>query len=121
MIGKAHKERPLLEAVDASNGDSKFARALGSVDHTTRERGLQAMTIWLSKKPDLGEKDVLKLWKGIFYCFWHSDKEPVQVGDAMHMHAVMEDHCRTPPPLPPPTTSTACMRRWRWQSDWQKC
>mgnify|MGYP001810359405 CR=1 FL=1 len=23
---------------------------------------------------------MLKLWKGIYFCFWHSDKEPVQVG-----------------------------------------
>jgi ribosomal RNA-processing protein 1 len=28
----------------------------------------------------VSELDMLKLWKGIYFCFWHSDKEPVQVG-----------------------------------------
>ncbi len=27
----------------------------------------------------VSELDMLKLWKGIYFCFWHSDKEPVQV------------------------------------------
>ena len=28
---------------------------------------------------DLTENDVLKLWKGLFYCMWMSDKPKVQV------------------------------------------
>lgn len=79
------KERPLLEKV-ADDGNSKFARALASVDFHTRERGLQALTLWLSRRPDVGELELLKLWKGIFYCFWHSDKAPVQV---TMMHAYL--------------------------------
>lgn len=72
---KKKAPKPLLEVA----GDSKFARALGSVDYSTRERGLQALTQWLSKRPDLTETDLIKIWKGIFYCFWHSDLQPVQV------------------------------------------
>jgi len=64
------------------DGNSKFARALGSVDNQTREKGLQALTIWLSKKDDLTEQDLRRLWKGIFYCFWHADKAAFQVGVA---------------------------------------
>ena len=70
------KERPSLEPL--ANGDSKFARALGSVDYHTREAGLRGMTAWLSRRSDLEEHDLLKLWKGVFYCYWHSDKAPVQ-------------------------------------------
>ena len=73
------RKRELLESVHEDDGNSKFARALGSVDYQTRERGLQALTIWLSKKQDLQEQDLKRLWKGIFYCFWHADKATFQV------------------------------------------
>lgn len=76
------RKRKVLEAVSA-DGDSKLARALGSVDSGTREQGLQALTLWLSRKPDLTELDLLKLWKGIFYAFWHSDMSHVQVRPRM--------------------------------------
>lgn len=76
------RKRPLLETVQEDDGNSKFARALGSVDNQTREKGLQALTIWLSKKDDLTEQDLRRLWKGIFYCFWHADKAAFQVGVA---------------------------------------
>lgn len=73
------RKRALLETVQEDDGNSKFARALGSVDNQTREKGLQALSIWLSKKEDLTEQDLTRLWKGIFYCFWHADKAPFQV------------------------------------------
>lgn len=62
------------------SGNSKFARALGSTDYNTREQGLAALSRWLTSRQQVSEMDMLKLWKGIFFCFWHSDKEPVQVG-----------------------------------------
>ena len=75
---RAQKSRPLLEPL-SDEGNSSFARALGSVDYRTREQGLQALTVFLSTRRDMPRPDMLKLWKGLFYCFWHSDKEPVQV------------------------------------------
>ena len=79
--GAPRKERaPLAEPVAAASpGDSKFARALGSPDYVTRERGLSALLAWMSVRTDLTEADMLKIWKGLFFCFWHSDKAPVQV------------------------------------------
>ncbi len=61
---------------------NKFARALGSVDFLTRERGVQALTRLLQRKTDITESDMAKLWKGLYFCFWHSDKVPVQVSGA---------------------------------------
>lgn len=75
---KPRKEKPVLEPV-SEDGNSKFARALGSTDYQTREKGLQALTLWLCRRSDLAEADMLKIWKGLFFCFWHSDKAPVQV------------------------------------------
>lgn len=73
------KERRLLEKVSDSAVGGGLARALGSTDFHTRERGLQALTLWLSGHANVTEKDMLRLWKALFYCFWHSDKGPVQV------------------------------------------
>jgi hypothetical protein len=77
-------EQPQEQQPDALNaGNSKFARALGSTDFHTREQGLQALSRWLTHKQLVSELDMLKLWKGIYFCFWHSDKEPVQVRRSM--------------------------------------
>ena len=78
IVGKKGKSKVLLEDV-SDDGGSSFARALGSVDFHTRDRGLQALTLFLQKSTKLSPLACLKLWKGLFYCFWHSDKAPVQV------------------------------------------
>lgn len=79
---KPPKERKSLEdgvSDGAHPGQSKLARALGSPDYHTREAGVAALTRFLQRKSDLSEKDMLKVWKGLFYAFWHSDKEKIQV------------------------------------------
>lgn len=73
-----HLERPTLEQ-GLDGGDNKLARALGSVDNPTREKGLEALARWLSRQGGASEEDVLKIWKGVFYCFWHADKARFQV------------------------------------------
>ncbi len=78
---KAKKVKKGLEPVSAEGeggGNCKFARALGSVDWHTREQGLQALTIWLTRTTP-SEADLTKIWKALFFCFWHSDKAHVQV------------------------------------------
>lgn len=72
---KQAKSRPLLQD---GGGDNAFTRALGSVDYHTREHGLQAMSAWLARAT-VDELGLLKLWRGAFYAFWHSDKQPIQV------------------------------------------
>lgn len=83
--GKVKKQHRLLE----QNPDSKFARALGSVDFHTREAGLAALASWLSKRHDIEEQELLLLWKGIFYCFWHSDKGAVQAALAERLSEIL--------------------------------
>lgn len=79
---KRKRGKAALEAVDEQaddSGRSKFARALGSPDWTTREKGLQVLTRWLTHRENITDTDLNKIWKGLFYAFWHSDKQPVQV------------------------------------------
>lgn len=78
---KTKKLKKVLEPVSIAEdggGNCKFARALGSVDWHTREQGLRALTIWLTRTTPT-EADLTKIWKALFFCFWHSDKAHVQV------------------------------------------
>ena len=76
--GRPAKQHKLLDRSDS--GNTLFARQLGSSDYHTREAGLSALQGWLaSKEGSLQEAEALKLWKAVFYCYWHSDKLPVQV------------------------------------------
>ena len=83
---KARRAKPVLEPVSA-DGDSKFARALGSTDYQTREKGLQALTLWMCARADITEAEMLKIWKGLFFCFWHSDQAPVQARKVLVLSA----------------------------------
>mmetsp|Transcript_3639 Transcript_3639/g.10240 ORF Transcript_3639/g.10240 Transcript_3639/m.10240 type:complete len:231 (-) Transcript_3639:70-762(-) len=91
------KPRPSLEpglgggdAESEHAGNSKLARALGSCDFHTRERGVAALTRFLQRRTGgLPRKDMLKIWKGLFYAFWHSDKQPVQAELAERLAKVM--------------------------------
>eukprot|EP00878_Enallax_costatus_P028763 GHUV01031104.1.p1 GENE.GHUV01031104.1~~GHUV01031104.1.p1 ORF type:complete len:160 (+),score=47.66 GHUV01031104.1:253-732(+) len=97
--GKVHKRRkikqkPVLERVPqqqqaTDDGNSKFARALGSTDYATRDKGVQALSKFLIYKERLPELDIMKLWKGLFFCFWHSDKVPVQTELAERLAALV--------------------------------
>ncbi|CAL8467083.1 g6619 [Coccomyxa elongata] len=88
---KAKKLRKGLEPVSIAEdggGNCKFARALGSVDWHTREQGLQALTIWLTRTTPT-EADLTKIWKALFFCFWHSDKSHVQAELAERLAAIL--------------------------------
>eukprot|EP00775_Hariotina_reticulata_P013453 gene13453-13579_t len=77
---KQQQQHPATVESGSQNvdGNSKFARALGSTDYHTREQGLQALSRWLLHKQSMSELDMMRLWKGLFFCYWHSDKVPVQ-------------------------------------------
>ncbi len=53
-------------------------RALANTEKKSRDDAFGRISKFLSKKNELLELDFLKLWKGLFYCFWMSDKIPIQ-------------------------------------------
>ena len=57
-----------------------FAKRLANNDTRVRNRAVRRMKLWLSSKPgeSFDELDMMKLWKGLFYCMWFSDKPLVQ-------------------------------------------
>ncbi|EER27987.1 hypothetical protein D8B26_005885 [Coccidioides posadasii str. Silveira] len=53
---------------------SPFLRELTSSDRRTREKALDSLTLFLKSRRDLQLIDLLKIWKGLFFCMYHCDR-----------------------------------------------
>ena len=47
---------------------SPFIKHLASSDKSTRDQALASLRAFLSSRSDISDLDLLKLWKGLFYC-----------------------------------------------------
>ncbi|XP_051168130.1 ribosomal RNA processing protein 1 homolog [Leptopilina boulardi] len=60
----------------------KFARLLASKDKKVRDKVLKNLKKWLTVRAQSSfaftEADFVRLWKGLYYCMWMSDKPLVQ-------------------------------------------
>ncbi|OJI97425.1 hypothetical protein ASPVEDRAFT_79147 [Aspergillus versicolor CBS 583.65] len=55
-----------------------FVRELASSDKKIRDKATDSLSLFLRSKTDLSLLDFLKLWKGLFFCFYHSDRPLTQ-------------------------------------------
>ncbi|KAJ7161412.1 nucleolar protein,Nop52-domain-containing protein [Mycena crocata] len=57
-----------------------LAKYLASADKKIRDKAINSLSVFLSddSQDPISKADMDKLWKGIFYCFWMSDKPLVQ-------------------------------------------
>ncbi|RAK97032.1 ribosomal RNA processing 1 family protein [Aspergillus ibericus CBS 121593] len=55
-----------------------FVRDLASSDKKLRDKATDSLTLFLRSKTDLTLIELLKLWKGLFFCFYHSDRPLTQ-------------------------------------------
>lgn len=67
-------------ATNASEAGRSLIKQLAFTQKSSREKALKlVLKSWLpSRSEQLPEEDAKKLWKGLFYCVWHSDKPLVQ-------------------------------------------
>ncbi|XP_063632734.1 ribosomal RNA processing protein 1 homolog [Cydia splendana] len=76
-IDKSKKQLVLVVAQEI-----KFARLLSGNEKKTRDRVLRALKKWLvncfEKNYEFKEDDFTRVWKGLFYAVWMSDKPLVQ-------------------------------------------
>ncbi|KAF2120658.1 nucleolar protein NOP52 variant [Lophiotrema nucula] len=63
-------------ANDAQN--SPFIKHLASSDKSTRDQALDSLRAYLNGRSQIDEIDLLKLWKGLYYCLWMQDKPALQ-------------------------------------------
>ncbi|TFJ81041.1 hypothetical protein NSK_007684 [Nannochloropsis salina CCMP1776] len=75
-----------------------FAKRLAANEKRERDQALKRLEVWMAKHKNLSEKDFLKIWKGLFYCMWMSDRVRVQqdLGGAISrlVHCFGRDSCR---------------------------
>jgi len=61
---------------------SSLAKALACPQKERRDSTMVALQKWLRKREKhvgrMSELEMMKLWKGLFYCLWLADKQPVQ-------------------------------------------
>lgn len=76
-----------MPGVDDDSVEVRFAQKLASNDKTSRDRALTKVGAWLKLRStsaaesphlELSCLELLKLWKGLFFCMWMSDKPLVQ-------------------------------------------
>ncbi|KAG0044984.1 hypothetical protein BGZ89_005824 [Linnemannia elongata] len=62
----------------AQDSSSPFGKKLAANDKKTRDKAVKALGRWISNKKDFTHIELMKLWKGLFYCVWMSDKPIIQ-------------------------------------------
>ncbi|KAL2818976.1 nucleolar protein,Nop52-domain-containing protein [Aspergillus cavernicola] len=55
-----------------------FVRELASSDKKIRDKATDSLALFLRSRTDLSLLELLKLWKGLFFCFYHSDRPLTQ-------------------------------------------
>ncbi|VVC88579.1 unnamed protein product, partial [Leptidea sinapis] len=74
--------KPKKEKVLVVAQEFKFALLLSGNDKKTRDRVLKSLKKWLTncfdKNYAFKEDDFIRVWKGLFYAMWMSDKPLVQ-------------------------------------------
>jgi len=84
-------------ADDENTISHKIARKLVSHDNEIRENNLKVVASWFSSRSKkLSELELMKIWKGLYYCMWLSDKPFVQLDLAKRLaeliHAFPKPH-----------------------------
>jgi len=79
-----------------------LAKYLASTDKKTRDKAVKNLATFLSNSSQdaaLPDLEMAKLWKGIFYCFWMSDKPLVQQALASELAELLLTISDTPSAL----------------------
>ncbi|SPO30115.1 related to RRP1 - involved in processing rRNA precursor species to mature rRNAs [Ustilago trichophora] len=98
---KAKKSKSGTSSSSSSAEDASIplGKALASTEKRIRDGAVRSLTAYLAANgahtiPDL---ELQKLWKGLFYCFWMSDKPLIQQRLANDLANLVLVHPSTPP------------------------
>ncbi|KAF2661417.1 hypothetical protein K491DRAFT_754027 [Lophiostoma macrostomum CBS 122681] len=76
-------------ATEPDLSSSPFIKHLASSDKPTRDLALSSLRTYLTHQPSIAPLDLLKLWKGLFYCLWMQDKPALQQRLARDLAALL--------------------------------
>lgn len=72
----------------------QFAQKLAANERTVRDRAVRKLKLWLGRRSagqaELEEDELMRLWKGLFYCYWMSDKPLVQEELAENIASIID-------------------------------
>lgn len=71
------KHQTTIIGTTTTQGTS-LIKHLASCNASVRSKAFAHLQAWLVTQTQLDDDDMKKLWKGLFYCLWHSDKAPAQ-------------------------------------------
>ncbi|WPG99736.1 Hypothetical protein R9X50_00255500 [Acrodontium crateriforme] len=63
-----------MPSATSAQPSNPFIKQLASSNRTERDRALSSLRTYLHRTKSFTATDFLKLWKGLFYCMWMSDK-----------------------------------------------
>ncbi|KAI0720137.1 Nop52-domain-containing protein [Fomitopsis betulina] len=87
-----------MAATPSPSDAPPLAKYLASTDKKTRDKATKQLASFLSEpsRDGLPQAEMAKLWKGIFYCFWMSDKPLVQQALASDIAEILLNVTSTP-------------------------
>jgi len=72
----------MLKMTEVQNTEIIFAQKLSCNDNRVRDRALKKLEKWMGAKTaalnTFSYSEMIKIWKGLYYCMWMSDKPLVQ-------------------------------------------
>ena len=69
----------MQQKMTSTSVEAQFAQKLAANDPPTRNKAVKKIKKWFSARTEpFSEVEMMRLWKGLYYCFWMSDKPLVQ-------------------------------------------
>ena len=80
---KKSDNRANVMAKSSAPIEVQFAQKLAANEPPIRAKAVKKLRSWLAARskpgcPEFTEEEMLRIWKGIHYCYWMSDKPLVQ-------------------------------------------
>ncbi|KAK5137398.1 hypothetical protein LTR08_008976 [Meristemomyces frigidus] len=79
-----------MAAASTAQPSNPFIKQLASSDRKIRDRALSSLRTYLHRAAPFSPLDLLKLWKGLFYCMWMSDKPRTQQALARDLAGLLD-------------------------------
>mmetsp|Transcript_16640 Transcript_16640/g.35164 ORF Transcript_16640/g.35164 Transcript_16640/m.35164 type:complete len:426 (+) Transcript_16640:338-1615(+) len=83
------------EVIQFAEGQPKFGHRLVSNEKEVRDAAVTSVSGYLKSARAIDALELAKLWKALYYCFWHSDKPKVQRALAEQLAALVNAIPRT--------------------------
>ena len=79
-------------AAMAADGDAltskemRFGARLAHTEKVVRDKAVANLSAFLASREEMSELELLKIWKGLFYCMWMCPKMAVQVNTFLYFY-----------------------------------